>query len=66
MENKCSKCKDKLNMFEYGKCDSCSAKDTIKIWIAIILLIIGVRLAWAKLVYHDFRCFLAECRILKD
>lgn len=36
---------------------------TTIIFFGGLALIIGARLVWAKFVYHDYRCFAAECRI---
>lgn len=65
MEQKCKKCGKELNQFELFECESCINKDYIKMAIIVVLLVIGIRFAWAKFVYNDFRCFLAECRIAK-
>lgn len=34
-------------------------------FVVIIGIVLGIRLAWAELVYHDKRCVFAECRIQK-
>lgn len=35
--------------------------------IALLLLLIGgVKLVWAKVVYDDYRCVFSECRIIKN
>ncbi len=74
MKQKCLKCgKEGGNLYHYGTlCATCDDKrernDVIFGVIAILFvlaLVAGLRLVWAHYVYHDYRCFLAECRLLK-
>lgn len=40
-------------------------RDTIIALVVLFVIILGVRLLWAKIVYKDFRCAFADCRIIK-
>lgn len=33
--------------------------------LAVVVLLFGLRLVWAKLVYDDWSCAVAECRKVK-
>jgi len=72
----CKKCKKEMTQIEagklsnYGLCYDCSDKADNKLFwkqVAIcvmgVVLIIGFRVLWAKVVYKDSRCAWAECRI---
>lgn len=60
---------DTFGNFRCPKCKEESDKWENYILAGIIVLIfaavIGLRLLYAKLVFHDMRCAWAECRILK-
>ena len=71
MKDICIKCNNK----KYGidtlneKCSSCRHKEDMR-YLAVLfvigfIIIVGVRVIWAKFVYNDIRCVLAECRINK-
>lgn len=71
---KCIKCKKEAdNLYRFGtlclECDNKRERGEFWTMVAFItvtlLIIVGIRLTWAKLVYGDMRCFLAECRIIK-
>lgn len=71
---KCTNCPNEISsLYSFRRlCNSCDEKrrrkEMIGSIIAVVIalsLIAGVRLVWAKLVYDDMRCFLAECRINK-
>lgn len=69
----CTKCEEEIPDFGfdslYDKCYKCRSKEErnklIVMAIVGILITIIVRTIWAEFVYHDIRCVLAECRILK-
>lgn len=73
MKNKCTKCgKELYTVYDFGLCYECSEKQdkfmTLLTFGGIILFFVilgGIRLLWAKFVYHDYRCAFGECRIIK-
>ena len=71
-KSKCPKCGDEFTPFGFfvkdkTYCYSCKSKSEFRammITIGILfVLIVGIRVAWAKLVYDDLRCAFGECRI---
>ncbi len=34
--------------------------------VIALLILAGMRVLWAEFIYHDWRCFAAECRIQVD
>lgn len=38
----------------------------IVLGVLALIVVCGIRLAYVKFVYHDSRCFFAECRIIKN
>lgn len=40
-----------------------TAKEAVIFLGITVAVILGARLIWAQLVYHDMRCVFAECRI---
>lgn len=69
MKFTCIKCKKEIyTAYDWGKCQDCKKKENrmnILFFVGVLVLILGLRVAWAKLVYHDIRCVMAECRISK-
>lgn len=69
----CTKCEEEIPDFGfdslYDKCYKCRSKEQRNAYIIMIvsalLVTLGVRMMWAKFIYHDMRCVLAECRIIK-
>lgn len=70
----CPKCKKEFTPFGFFVvdktfCYDCKWKE--EFWtgfvviVVVLVIILGLRLTWAKLVYNDMRCFWAECRIIK-
>lgn len=71
MEQKCKKCGREYSKYSPWnvKCYYCTKKEErnamIIVGVVALAVVLGARLLWAKFVYHDFRCALAECRIMK-
>lgn len=42
-----------------------SSKEMIYFVVIAIIVVLGLRLLWAKFIYNDMRCIFAECRIIK-
>lgn len=42
-----------------------SFKEVVILLAVSFGIVLGVRLLWAKLVYNDLKCVVAECRIIK-
>jgi len=74
----CKKCKKEFKQWRslylkgYELCHECDDKRIKKEWlvgslavVGVLLVIFGIRYAYAKIVYHDARCMFAECRIMK-
>lgn len=72
--NKCYKC-DSIDVSKYGNglCYNCERKEETTVFLLLVgfclflLLCIGIaRVAWAEIVFDDWRCALSECRIIKE
>lgn len=73
MKNNCMKCGEELGMYSVGLCYGCQKKADkfeIKVMVGItivfLVVVIGIRLLWAKIAYNDLRCAVGECRIIKS
>lgn len=74
MKIKCPRCNKEYEPSPLrGICWDCKEKEdrvamymVIGLVAAFFLIVGGLRLGWAELVYHDWRCALSECRIIKD
>jgi hypothetical protein len=69
--NKCVRCGEDAGPYSVV-CYNCEKKeerrDLMVIYgavLAIFLVILGIRAAWAKYAYDDYRCIFGECRIIK-
>jgi len=71
MKNTCHICGKEISFgFQCYKCKEKEDRGVMYFVIGTVLifslLIFGIRVMWAKYVFHDWRCALSECRIIKN
>lgn len=74
MKNKCKECGKELSYFSTTlTCYDCEQKENIKlvkffgvVLFVLVVVFIGGKFLFAKVMYDDYKCAFANCRIIKD